>query len=117
MTNYHLYFHDDLDGVTSGAVLLHFLKSRGDGYASYNPIDFTSDIKKNWAGHELQKPAALVDFLYHPTLDIWFDHHGSAFVDEAWQAEFKNSDMQYFDPTAKSCCGMIVRFLERTQRY
>ena len=117
MTNYHLYFHDDLDGVTSGAVLLHFLKSRGDGYASYNPIDFTSDIKKNWAGYELQKPSALVDFMYHPSLDIWFDHHGSTFIYDEWRASYRDSEMQSFDPTAKSCCGMIVRFFKNTRGY
>jgi hypothetical protein len=115
--NYHLYFHDDLDGVASGAVLLHFLKSRGDEYASYNPIDFTGDIKKNWAGHALQKPSALVDFMYHPSLDIWFDHHGSTFVYDEWRIAYRDSEMQSFDPAAKSCCGMIVRFFESTRGY
>lgn len=40
--NYHLYFHDDFDGMSSSAILLDFFRTRGDDIASFNPINFDS---------------------------------------------------------------------------
>ena len=61
---------------------------------------------------------AIVDFKYSPSprLTWWFDHHQSAFADDAERAHFEqmqkdqaNAPHRFFDPAAPSCTGLIAR--------
>ncbi len=113
MTQYHLYHHDDLDGVTTGAVLLYFLKQRGDDIIGFHPVDYAPGVKEGWAEYSFQTPFIIVDFLYHPRADWWLDHHGSSFIKPEWQNAFVPDAQHEFDPAAKSCCGQVLRFLTR----
>lgn len=113
MTKYHLYYHRDLDGIASGAVLLNFLLARGDDYASCQSLDYSSDVKRHWPEFVFKEPSVLVDFAYHPDVDIWFDHHPTAFIKEEWKAHFKNSEWRQYDPSKKSCAGLIRDFLRK----
>ena len=58
---YHIYFHDDLDGVASSAVMLSFLSERGDTIVSYNPLNYFPDFKRKWPVYKFKKPFILVD--------------------------------------------------------
>ncbi len=60
---------------------------------------------------------AIVDFKYSPSPRVtwWFDHHLSAFLSPAEQAQFERGqadgseiDRQFFDPTYTSCTGLIA---------
>ena len=72
MTNFHLYYHDDLDGTSSGAVFLDFFKKRGDDLVSFTPLEYNAHLDANpggWEHHDFQQPFVLVDFHYHPKAD------------------------------------------------
>ncbi|MEX1064155.1 MAG: hypothetical protein WD898_02280 [Candidatus Paceibacterota bacterium] len=114
---YHIYFHNDFDGVTSAAVLLNFFKKHGGGLASYNPIDYAVGLKENWPNFKLKQPSIIVDFLYHPKVTWWFDHHTTSFIKEEWRKEYKNDETHYFDPELKSCCGTVLRHLKKEYKY
>jgi hypothetical protein len=109
--NYHLYFHNDFDGVASGAVMLNFLNSRGDDIISFTPVDYSPLLKKSWARFKFKEPFIIVDFLYHPKASWWFDHHRTSFINTRWYKEFKSDKNHVFDSTAKSTCSLIAEHL------
>ncbi len=115
--DYHLYFHDDFDGTASGAVMLNFLHSRGDDIISYNPINFTPNLKKNWADYKFKEPFILVDFLYHPRATWWFDHHLTSFINDGWRRRFEGDKNHAFDPAKKSACDLIAEHLKKEFGY
>lgn len=114
---YHLYFHDDFDGVASGAVMLNFLQSRGSDIISFTPITYSPALKKKWANFGFKQPFIIVDFLYHPRASWWFDHHLTTFINKKWQCEFANRGTHRFNPNAKSSCGMLLSFLRKKFKY
>lgn len=118
--NYHLYYHDDFDGMASGAVMLNFLRSRGDDIISFNPIDYTPELNENWAKHKFKKPFILVDFRYHPAASWWFDHHETSFdkpANSSWQKTYQNNSTHHRDPEFKSCCSLVLAHLIKKQNY
>lgn len=118
--NYHLYFHDDFDGMASGAVMLNFLRSRGDDIISYNPIDYTPKVNETWVRFKFKKPFILVDFRYHPAASWWFDHHRSSFTAPAlssWGKSYKADKTHQSDSGHKSCCSLILAHLKKHYYY
>jgi oligoribonuclease NrnB/cAMP/cGMP phosphodiesterase (DHH superfamily) len=115
--NYHLYFHNDFDGVASGAVMLNFLNSRGDDIVSFTPVDYSPLLKKNWARFKFKEPFIIVDFLYHPKASWWFDHHRTSFINNRWYKEFKSDKNRAFDQTAKSACSLMAEHLMKKFDY
>jgi len=111
--NYHLYFHNDFDGVASGAVMLNFLNSRGDDIISFTPVDYFPLLKKSWAEFKFKEPFIIVDFLYHPKASWWFDHHRTSFINTRWYKEFKSDKSHAFGPADKSTCGLLTRHLKK----
>jgi len=114
---YHLYFHNDFDGIASGAVMLDFFKSRGDKIISFNPIDYFPELQKKWPVFKFKEPFILVDFRYHPKAAFWFDHHSGSFINKNWQDSFANDKTHYFAPRFKSCCGAIISHLGKQFGY
>jgi hypothetical protein len=110
--DYHLYFHSDFDGVASGAVMLNFLKGRGDNIVSFTPVDYSPELKKKWANFRFKRPFIIVDFLYHPKASWWFDHHRTSFINKKWRLAFKNDKNHAFGPTEKSACNLMARRLK-----
>jgi len=117
VVKYHLYFHNDFDGMASGAVMLNFLRSRGDDIVSYNPIDYFPDVNRKWPEYKFKKPFILVDFRYHPAADWWFDHHLTSFFKKKWQNSFKVDRTHVFNPKIKSVCELVVRHLSKIFKY
>jgi len=117
---YHLYYHDDFDGMASGAVMLNFLRSRGDDIASYNPIDYTPLVNETWVRFKFKKPFILVDFRYHPVASWWFDHHETSFAWPArreWGRKYNNDSQHFRNPKFKSCCSAVTAHLARNYQY
>ena len=120
MSDFHLYYHDDLDGTASGAVFLDFFRKRGDDIVSFIPLEYNTKLDaypKAWEEYQFQNPSILVDFQYHPKANWWIDHHQSAFKDSAWQSAFRQDDQHHWDPKAPSACGLVARFLQGHHGY
>ena len=125
---YDLYYHNDFDGRASAAVILAFFKTTGDRVGRFVPMDYT--VKPQWIREDFFKhysnpfglaqgkwkknPPIIVDFLYHPKAAVWFDHHHTTFMKEAWQRAFKASELRAWDKDAPSCCGLVLKHLEKT---
>ncbi len=112
---YDIYFHNDLDGRAAAAVMLAFLRSRGDDIEHYVPVDYylvPQWLRRNFfANHKLFKgkhnPAIVVDFLYHPKAVFWFDHHPTTFKKESWRRGFKPTKFCRYNPEYKSACHFV----------
>jgi hypothetical protein len=118
---YDLYFHDDFDGRAAGAVMLAFLRSRGDDIGHFQPLGYyllADYLKENFfTAHRLFKgkrnPAIVVDFPFHPKAAWWFDHHGGPFRKKGWKEKFKPSAFLHHDPEYASCCGQVAAVLKK----
>jgi len=111
----HLYFHTQcFDGVLSAALLLEWLRAaKGWKHCSLHPVGY--EVRATlWPG-KLEQPAAVVDFLFHPDAEFWFDHHETAF--SVFRAPASLSQTQIFDSSAKSAAGLIWRHLFRTHHH
>lgn len=105
----NVFFHQDFDGICSAAVFLASVSGTGVGsglYVELVPVDY--DVKPTWAGKDLPKRSAIVDFLYHPAADWWFDHHPSTFLKAEWEASFRSDDRHVWNTRYKSCPSLIL---------
>ncbi len=114
---YHIYFHDDFDGVVSAVVFWDFFRKRGDKLLSFNPINYEPNLKKNWADFKFKTPFILVDFMYHPKAVWWFDHHETSFINPDWKKKYKDDDTHAFNPSFKSGCGLTLAYLKKKYKY
>ncbi len=126
---YDLYFHDDFDGRAAGAVMLAFLRSRGDDIGHFQPLDYyllNDYLKENFfTSHKLFKgkpldsvrgkrnPAIVVDFPFHPKAAWWFDHHSGSFRKGGWKEKFKPTEQWHYDPEYPSCCRQVAAVLKK----
>ncbi|RJQ29268.1 hypothetical protein C4571_01880 [Candidatus Parcubacteria bacterium] len=109
---YDIYFHDDFDGAASAAIMLSFLKSRGDSVARLQPVNF--GMKRKWPEQfKFRNPSVVLDFPYHPRATFWYDHHPTTFLKPEWQKNFKETPFQRFDVKYPSCCGLVLDALRR----
>src|SRR5690348_4888820 len=82
-----LYFHSHcFDGLVSATLAWVLLESEGWDFQEFIPVNY--DIRATWLSGSLKKPAAVVDFLYHPEAAFWADHHVTTFLNEPVQADF-----------------------------
>jgi hypothetical protein len=118
---YDIYFHNDFDGRASAAVMLVFLRSRGDDIKHFTAVDY--DIQFQWEDenffkkHELfsgkRNPAIVVDFSYHPNAAWWFDHHATTFKKREWKKRFKPDAFHVLAPQYLSCCHLVYASLKK----
>lgn len=118
---YDIYFHNDFDGRASAAVMLAFLRSRGDDIEHFTPVNY--HLLAQWLDegffekHKLFKgkrnPAIVVDFLYHPKTAFWFEHHPTTFKKPAWQKNFRQDKFHHLEPQYPSCCHLVYAALKR----
>ncbi|HZU33380.1 MAG TPA: hypothetical protein VFB79_19850 [Candidatus Angelobacter sp.] len=114
MKNATLYFHYPcLDGLVSAMLAWEYLeKQRRWKIANFVPVDYT--LRDTWLENPLQKPCAVVDFLFHPSVDFWADHHQTALLNQQAKANYlkrKNSNAFLYDASAPSCAGLLYRRL------
>ena len=116
MRNATLYFHYPcFDGLVSAVLASEFLESHKDWrIREFQPVDYT--LRGNWLSTDLQKPAAIVDFLYHPQAEFWSDHHRTSFLTAAAKEDFERRKREFrlfFDARASSCASLLFRNLRR----
>ncbi len=118
---YDLYFHNDFDGHASAAVMLSFLKSRGDRVAHFVPVDY--HLQDEWlredffSAHKLFRgkryPAVVLDFAYHPKAAMWFDHHPTGIKRADWRKRFMPDSLHVLAPHYFSCCHEVYDVLRK----
>jgi len=118
---YDVYFHNDFDGRASAAVMLAFLRSRGDDIEHFVPVNYY--LLSQWLDedffrkHKLFKgkrnPPIVVDFLYHPKAAWWFEHHPTTFKKEVWKKGFKPDKQHRLEPRYPSCTHLVSAALKK----
>ncbi len=109
---YDIYFHNDFDGRASAAVMLAFLRDRGDDIERY--VAMTYGSHDHWFDRNVFKgknPAIVVDFTYHPAAAWWFDHHPTAFKKPEWKRHFRSDKQHRLDPKYPSCTHLVYASL------
>jgi hypothetical protein len=119
---YDIYFHNDFDGRASAAVMLAFLRSRGDDIEHYVPVNYgiiPQWIKKGFfaknklfRGHH--NPAIVVDFPYHPEAVFWFEHHPTTFKKSEWKRKFHPTKFHHYDTSYPSACSLVADALQKS---
>ncbi|HCC23298.1 TPA: hypothetical protein DF272_03915 [Candidatus Falkowbacteria bacterium] len=104
----YIYFHADLDGVTSAFLMKKVLEADG-----YNPeyggyLKYDASVKENWREYPFKRPFVIIDFQYHPDALGYIDHH------ETHKVDCDLSGLKYciFDKTAKACTSLVLRLAE-----
>ncbi len=110
MKNATLYFHYPcFDGLVSGVLAWVFLEhSERWQIERFCPVNY--DVRSAWSSTELQTPAAVLDFLYHPQATFWADHHATTFLTEDAITDYKRRSDQaclLFDEKAASCATLL----------
>jgi hypothetical protein len=105
----HLYFHSPcFDGIVSAAIASDYLEQvKGFPQTQLHAANY--HLRDQWLGTELSRPAAVVDFLYHPGAKFWVDHHSTAFLSDETRRDYeerRGSDILY-DHSASSCAVLI----------
>ncbi|MGA2050532.1 MAG: hypothetical protein ABSG96_22740 [Terracidiphilus sp.] len=98
------------DGVVSAVLACEYLE-RKHGWKTMQVVPVNYSERTTWVMRDLTRPAAVVDFLYHPQADFWADHHQTTFLTPEIEARFqreKSANMLY-DPKAQSCAEVIWR--------
>jgi hypothetical protein len=116
MKNSTLYFHYPcFDGLISAALASEFLETQeGWRITQFRPVDYT--LRDTWLSTDLNKPAAIVDFLYHPQAEFWADHHRTSFLSPEAKEDFERRKQEFrvlFDARASSCASLLFRNLRR----
>jgi hypothetical protein len=105
----HVYFHSPcFDGIASAVVASDFLE-RYAGWRQFYLHQVNYELRNSWLRSALRRPAAVVDFLYHPDVTLWADHHQTAFLDESVRRHFeerRTSSLIYND-RADSCARLL----------
>lgn len=113
-----LYHGNCFDGLASAALFSRFYREaiHPDATFSYQGLMHRADKlfeEELFDGDE----NAIVDFKYcsSPRLTWWFDHHESAFLNEADEAHFRQdrSGKKYLDPSFRSCTKFIATVTEQ----
>ena len=107
-----LYFHTAcFDGLVSAALAWEFLENQGWRFHDLIPVAY--NLRESWLG-PLTKPAAVVDFLYHPDAEFWADHHTTTFLTPAAQQDYetrRGDHFLVFDQAAGSCATLLLNRL------
>jgi hypothetical protein len=106
----HIYYHADLDGVTSSVVLADYLLAQGTEVASYTPVDH--DRLHSWRTEKLSSPSAVLDFEFHPDADYWFDHHSNT-----KESAIANGLTRVHDVSYQSCTSLVSDHLKKRFGY
>jgi len=116
---YDIYFHNDFDGRAASAVVLAFLRSRGDDIEHFVPVKYDiipvgtnkqwlddKFLEKNKLFRGKHNPAIVVDFPYHPQTAFWFDHHLRPFRKSEWEKKFTPDRAHRYDDSYRSACHL-----------
>ena len=105
----HLYFHSPcFDGIVSAAIASDYLE-QVKGFPQTQLHTANYHLRDHWLSTELTRPAAVVDFLYHPGAEFWADHHTTTFLNEDTRCEYegRRGAEIFYDSSASSCAVLI----------
>lgn len=110
-----IYFHSPcFDGIVSAALTADFLLTNNHwDSVKLEAVDY--DSKSTWLNVDLDKPTAVVDFLFHPQADFWADHHPTAFLTNKARDDYleKAGRCCIFDVDYDSCAELLwIHFKE-----
>jgi hypothetical protein len=116
---FHIYFHAPcFDGIVSTVLMYDFL-SRHRSFAdiALHAVDY--HLKASWPALRLREPSAVLDFLYHPDAQIWFDHHSTTFLTLDLKADFlrRPAPEKVYNPDASSCALLLWQALTESFGY
>src|ERR1039457_1331230 len=105
------------DGIISAVLASEYLE-RKHGWRTKKIVPVNYSMRESWASQSLAKPAAVVDFLFHPDSDFWADHHQTTFLTPELEAQFRGqaSSNLIYDADASSCAELIWRRSSRLLR-
>jgi hypothetical protein len=114
-----VFYHDKcFDGASSAALFARFYRER-----VRSDVEFVFSGLLHRAGSLFDEKQfdgdenAIVDFKYSssPRITWWFDHHESAFLSPVDAAHFEQdqSNRKFYDPSFKSCAGLIAMIAEQ----
>ncbi|HEX9793082.1 MAG TPA: hypothetical protein VGC54_03785 [Planctomycetota bacterium] len=107
MSELHIYYHRDFDGMAAAAMLAEALvECRDEVGPTWSGVNF--DRTLDWDQFGLGERFAVVDFHYHPRAEYWFDHHPTTFLRAEDQRRYQDDEQHRFDPTALSCPPIIA---------
>jgi hypothetical protein len=112
MSNLYIYFHKDFDGFVATALFLRISEEShllGADNIVLKPVNY--ELKKTWLKTSLERPNVVIDFLYHPKADWWFDHHVSTFLNPNHKNKHHNSEKKFWDINQPSCAALIKQSL------
>jgi hypothetical protein len=98
------------DGVISAVLACEYLQRKhGQQTGQIIPVNYAE--RESWIAQPLARPAAVVDFLYHPDADFWADHHQTTFLTPDLEAHARRagSSNLLYDAGASSCAEVIWR--------
>lgn len=114
MSVLNVYFHKDFDGFVAAALFLRINEESqliGTDSPNLNAVDYS--IKETWLKTKLSPPNVVIDFLYHPKAEWWFDHHVSTFLYEKHEKKYRNSEKQHWNIKSPSCATLIKDNLQQ----
>ncbi len=105
MQKIKVYYHEDLDGIMSSILYSKLLLDNDYSKVRFDYEGVNYD-GSNWQDLNLkskeQDQIVVVDYLYNPTCNLWFDHHPTG-----WGKIVPTEFLGNFDPTGRSCCEVI----------
>ncbi len=105
--SYHIFFHDDIDGIVSAAIIMHKLV-RGADYRLYPIMSSNRGEKFKQIINELNLGEndflAILDYEYHQRANLWIDHH---FNQKFGDQKVCNEQIIY-DPIAPSATSLAM---------
>jgi len=94
-----LYFHSPcFDGIASSVLSWDYLENTTN-WKIKHLYSVNYDSRSKWLSINLEKPSAVVDFLYHPQACFWADHHLTTFLNQ----EVKRNYEERKDECDKCC--------------
>jgi hypothetical protein len=111
----HLYFHAPcLDGLASAVLAWDYLDATETSEVIPQPVSY--DVQGTWLEHTRHaNNIAVVDFLYHPSANFWFDHHRTTFLSEELRSDYlsrrEGDALLRYDADAPSCSALMWREL------
>jgi len=107
----HLYFHSPcFDGTVSAVIASTYLEQvRGYSEVLLHGVNY--HLRDRWLAAELDRPCAIVDFLYHTAADFWADHHPTAFLSDEVRRHYESrcGPNLFYDSQASSCAVLVWR--------
>jgi nanoRNase/pAp phosphatase (c-di-AMP/oligoRNAs hydrolase) len=105
-----IYCHKScFDGAVSAALSAWLLNIiRGATLNEVCPVDYL--IKEEWTSKQIANDSCVVDFLYHPRAEYWWDHHSTTFTSSEGMQDYlrRSSNVIRYDSEAKSCASLIA---------